>query len=102
MSQPYAGKIVDSVTSDTTAQEPYGYVYTVNVAYTMFSDKKPPDDAYDEGTLVAVAAIRGEEGKCTYPECKCPFDMPDTRCARGFPSPTMAFGPTMAERGEFP
>ena len=47
----------------TTAQEPYGYVYTVNGTYTLFSDKKPPDDAYDEGTLVAVAAIRGEEKK---------------------------------------
>ena len=46
-----------------TALEDYGYVYTVNGAYTMFSDKKPPDDAYDEGTLVAVAAIRGEEKK---------------------------------------
>lgn len=35
-------------------QEPYGYVYTVNGTYTHFVTHRPPDDAYDEGSLVAV------------------------------------------------
>ena len=27
-----------------------------------------------------------EEGKCTYPDCRCPFDMgPDHQCLKGLP-----------------
>jgi len=49
---------------DRTAQleEIYGYVYQVNDTYTMFSYKKPPEDAYDEGTLVAVSRTHNSIG----------------------------------------
>jgi len=35
-------------------QEPYGYEFMVNERFTHFWRIKPPSDAYDEGTLVAL------------------------------------------------
>jgi len=38
------------------AGEPFGWVYEINGTYTLFSKARPPDDAYDEGTLHPVYA----------------------------------------------
>ena len=40
---------------------PFGYVYDVNETYTFFLKNEPPDDAYDEGSLVRVYARKGDQ-----------------------------------------
>lgn len=35
-------------------EKPYAWIYTVNNTYTWVSFVEPPDDAFDEGTLVPV------------------------------------------------
>lgn len=35
-------------------EKPYAWIYTVNNTYTWVSFVEPPDDAFDEGTLVHV------------------------------------------------
>jgi hypothetical protein len=37
-------------------QEPVAWVYTVNNSHSVFSAEKPPEDAYDEGTLYPLYA----------------------------------------------
>ena len=32
-------------------QEPVAWAYTINNSHSVFSAEKPPEDAYDEGTL---------------------------------------------------
>ena len=38
-------------------QEPYRWIYTVNGVHECCGEIKPPDDAYDEGTLRAVYVL---------------------------------------------
>jgi hypothetical protein len=44
---------------------PFAWQYTVNGAHTLFSDVCPPDDAYDEGTLIPLyrAILAAEPAK---------------------------------------
>ena len=38
-----------------------GYSYSINDTYVLFSVDEPPDDAYDEGSLVPLYAIKKPE-----------------------------------------
>ena len=45
-----------AVRAELAGQEPVAWAYTVNNSHSVFSAEKPPEDAYDEGTLYPLYA----------------------------------------------
>lgn len=52
----FARAIEAAVLEAQAGQEPVAWAYTVNNSHSVFSAEKPPEDAYDEGTLYPLYA----------------------------------------------
>jgi len=51
-----SGAIEAAVLEAQGKQEPVAWAYTINNSHSVFSAEKPPEDAYDEGTLYPLYA----------------------------------------------
>lgn len=49
-------RAIEAAVLEAQKQEPVAWVYTVNNSHSVFSAEKPPEDAYDEGTLYPLYA----------------------------------------------
>ena len=47
---------LDALHEAQAKQEPAAWAYTINNSHSIFSAEKPPEDAYDEGTLYPLYA----------------------------------------------
>jgi len=52
----FARAIEAAVLEAQGKQEPVAWAYTINNSHSVFSAEKPPEDAYDEGTLYPLYA----------------------------------------------